>query len=207
VTLLVATAVGATVLAAGWTVQAAALPAPERADLIAAHTASWFARYRFVESAYSIAGAPAVRAQCLQGWFAAGRRGSRPGTVLHFGRQATIIALSGRRLEVLGVPHGERPRLAMVQLLLSGCPRLLATSVAAALNTGHGARIERADVAGHPAIAFSVPLSFGSMLVYVTPRTYRPIALSLESPRFNGHSRIRLTRFTPALKSAFDGRE
>jgi hypothetical protein len=206
VTLLAAAAVGAAVLGVGWTVQAAALPAPERADLIAARTASWLSRYRFVESAFSVGGGPAVHAQCMQGWFSAGRRGLQPGSVLHFGRSAAVVALEGRTLEVLGMAHRERPRLAVVQLELAGCPRLLARTIAAALQSPPGIRIERATVAERPAIAFTVTVKRGRLEVYVTPRTYRPIALSLTAGRFTGRSRIRLTRLTPALLAAFNGR-
>jgi hypothetical protein len=206
VTLLVAAAVAVSVLASGWAAQVAALPTPERADLIAAHAASWLSRYRFVESAFSVGGAPASHAQCLEGWFPAGRRGTEHGMLLHFGRDATVVALEGHRLEELGVPGGERPQLAVVQLELAGCPRLLARRIAAALNSRPGVRIERASVADRPAIAIRVPVKRGRMVVWVTPRTYRPIALSLTLSRFTGHSRIHLTRLTPALLAAFDGR-
>jgi len=187
-------------------VQAAALPAPERADLIAARAASWLSRYRFVESAFAVGGSPAVRAQCMQGWFSAGRRAAQSGTVLHFGRHATVVALEGNTVEVLGVAQGERPRLAVVQLELAGCPRLLARAIATALQSPPRIRIERATVADRAAIAFDVPLKHGRMEIYVTPRAYRPIALSLTAGRFTGRSRIRLTRLTPALLTAFDGR-
>ena len=204
-TLLTAAAVAAAVLGVGWTLQAAALPAPERADLVVARAAAWVSRYRFVESAFAIRGGPASRAQCLQGWFSTGGRRSQRGAKLHFGRHATVLALEGRTLEVLGVANGERLRLAVVQLELAGCPRLLSHTIATALQSS-GVRIERATVGDRPAIAFGVALRRGRLEVYVTPRTYRPIALSLTEGRFSGHSRIRLTHLTPALLTAFDGR-
>jgi hypothetical protein len=206
VTLFAAAAVGAAVLGVGWTVQAAALPAPERAELVVARTALWLSRYRFVESAFAVGGNPAVHAQCLDGWFRAARSGSERGTELRFGKSARIVALEGRPLEVLGMARRERPRLAVVQLELAGCPRLLTHAVSADLQSPHGVRLERATVADRPAIGFDVPLKRGGMEVYVTPRTYRPIALSLTAGRFAGRSRIRLTHLTPALLTAFDGR-
>ncbi|HWX09016.1 MAG TPA: hypothetical protein VNY33_03470, partial [Gaiellaceae bacterium] len=81
VTLLVAAAIGAAVFGVSWTVQAAALPAPERADLIAAHADSWLARYRFVESSFAVNGAPAIHGGCLQGWFPLSQGRSDTGTV------------------------------------------------------------------------------------------------------------------------------
>jgi hypothetical protein len=204
VTLFAAAAVGAAVLGVGWTVQAAALPAPERAELIVARTALWLSRYRFVESAFAVGGSPAVRAQCLDGWFRAARSGSARGTTLHFGRTATIVSLQGRTLEVLGMARRERSRLAAVQLELAGCPALLASAISTDLQSPHSVRLERATVADRPAIGFDVPLKHGGMEVYVTPRTYRPIALSLTAGRFAGRSHIRLTHLTPALLTAFD---
>ena len=91
------------VLGVGWTVQAAALPPPERAELVVARAALWLSRYRFVVSAFAVGGSPAIHAQCLEGWFSTGRSGSGRGTALHFGRSATIVSLQGRTLEVLGV--------------------------------------------------------------------------------------------------------
>ncbi|HVA30793.1 MAG TPA: hypothetical protein VMU58_05955 [Gaiellaceae bacterium] len=205
-TLLVAAAVGAAVLGAGWAVQAAALPAPERADLVAAHAASWLSRYRFVVSAFAVGGEPAVHAQCLQGWFSPDGRAKRPGMVLHFGRHAAVVALAGRPLDVLAVPGGEHARLAAVQLALAGCPHLVSREIVAALDSQRGIRSERATVADHPAIALDVPVEHGRMQVYVTPRTYRPIAISLDLSRFSGRGRIRLTPLTPALLTAFDNR-
>jgi len=206
VTLLAAAAIGAAVLGVGWTVQAAALPAPERAELVVARAALWLSRYRFVESAFAVGGSPAVRAQCLDGWISSSRAGSGRGTALHFGRSATIVSLQGRPLEVLGMARRERSRLAAVQLELAGCPRLLASAISTDLQSPHGIRLERDTVADRPAIGFDVPLNSGSMEVYVTPRTYRPIALSLTAGRLAGRSRIRLTHLTPALLTAFDDR-
>jgi hypothetical protein len=206
VTLLAAAAMGAAVLGVGWTVQAAALPAPERAELVVARAALWLSRYRFVESAFAIGGSPAIRAQCLEGWFSTGHSGSGRGTALHFGRSATIVSLQGRTLEVLGMARRERSRLAAVQLELAGCPALLASAISTDLQSPHSVRLERATVADRPAIGFDVPLGRGSMEVYVTPRTYRPIGLSLTAGGFVGRSRIRLTHLTPALMTAFDDR-
>jgi hypothetical protein len=206
VTLLVAAAVGAAVLGAGWTVQAAVLPAPDRADLIVARAAKWLSGYRFVESVFAVGGHRAVRARCLQTWVPAKRGGSRRGTVLHFGRTGTIVAPEGGALQVLGVAHGEPWPLAAAQLELAGCPRLLSHVIEAYTQSLPDIRVKRITVADRPAIGFGLPLESGRMEIYVTPRTYRPIALSLTAGRHSGHSLIRLTQLTPALLRAFVGR-
>lgn len=192
-------------LGVSWTVQAAALPAPERGDLIAARAASWLSRYRLVESAFAIDGAPAIHAGCLQGWFPASLGQSDPGTVLHFGRRhATIAALAGHKLSVTGVRHRERPRTALALLELAGCARVLGHDIAALLQTQAKVHIERATVTDQPAIGIRVPVKHGRMVVYVTPRTYRPIAVSLTDANVTGRSRIRLTRLTPTLLHPFE---
>jgi hypothetical protein len=206
VTLLVAAAVGAAVLGAGWTVQAAALPAPDRADLIVARAAAWLSGYRFVESVFAVGGHRAVRGRCLQSWIPAGRAGAQPGTVLHFGRTGTIVAPDGGTVQVLGVVHGEPSSLVAAQLELAGCPRRLGHLIEAYTQSLPDVRIKRITVADRPAIGFGLPLERGRMEIYVTPRTYRPIALSLTAGRYTGHSLLRLTQLTPALLRTFGSR-
>jgi hypothetical protein len=207
VTLLVAAAVGAAVLGTGWTVQAASLPAPERGELVVARASTWLSRYRLVDSEFAVDGRPAVRAQCLEGWFPPGRTaGARRGTILHFGRHGTIVALEGRKLAVLGVARPEAPRLALAQLELGGCSRLLSHAIETDLQSLRRVRIERATVDDRPAVRFVVPLKLGRILVYVTPRTYRPIALSITLGTLHGRSLLRLTRATPALLTRFAAR-
>jgi hypothetical protein len=206
VTLLVAAAVGAVVLGAGWAVQAAVLPAPDRADLIVARAALWLSRYRFVESVFAVGGRRAVRAQCLERWIPAKHGSARRGAVLHFGRTGTIVAPEGGARQVLGVARGEPPQLAVAQLELSGCARPLSQMIEAYTQSLPDIRIRRVTVADRPAIGFGLPLERGRMEIYVTPRTYRPIALSLAAGRYSGHSLIRLMQVTPLLLRRFGGR-
>jgi hypothetical protein len=208
VTLLVATAVGAAVLGASWTVQAAALPAPDRADLIVARAGAWLSGYRFVESVFAVGGHRAVRARCLQTWVPATGGGVQSGTVLHFGRTGTIVVPKAGLLEVLGVAHGETSSLAVAQLELAGCPSRLGHMIEAYGQSLPDVDIKRVTVADRPAIGFGLPLDGGGrMEIYVTPRAYRPIALSLTAGRrYSGRSLIRLTQLTPALLRTFGGR-
>jgi hypothetical protein len=206
VTLLVAATVGAAVLGAGWTVQAAALPAPDRADLIVARAAGWLSGYRYVESVFAVGGRRAVRAQCLQTWVPANGGGLQRGTVLHFGRTGTIVVPDGGVLQIRGVAHGEPSPLAVAQLQLAGCPSRLGHMIEAFTQSLPDVHIKRVTVADRPAIGFTLPLGSSRMEIYVTPRTYRPIALSLTTGRYTGHSLIRLTQLTPALQRTFGNR-
>jgi hypothetical protein len=204
VTLLVAAAVGAAALGTGWTVQAASLPAPERGALVVARASTWLSRYRLVDSEFAVGGRPPVHAQCLEGWFPPGRTaGARRGTMLHFGRHGTVAALEGRKLAVLGMARPEAPQLALAQLELGGCSRLLSHAIETDLQSLRRIRVERATVADRPALRFVVPLKLGRIVMYVTPRTYRPIALSLTLGALHGRSLLRLTRATPALLATF----
>ena len=200
-TLLVAAAVGAAVLAAGFAVQAAALPAPHRGALVLARAASWLNRYRFVESAFTVEGHRTVRGRCLEGWFPAGGTELRRGTVLHFGRTGTIASLDGRPLQIAGI--APNARLAVLRLELAGCPRLLGPAIASFAQSLPDVRVERVTVAGRPAIGFALPLQHGRLEVYVTPLTNKPIALHLTNRFLDGRSLIRLAPLTPALRAAF----
>jgi hypothetical protein len=206
VTVLVAAAVGAAVLGAGWTVQAAALPAPDRADLIAARAAAWLSGYRFVESVFAVGGRRAVRARCLESWVPATGGGLQRGTVLHFGRTGTIVLPEQGVLQVLGIAHREPSALTVAQLELAGCPRRLSHMLEVYTQSIPDLHIKRVTVADRPAIGFALPLGSGRMEIYVTPRTYRPIALALTAGPYTGHSLIRLTQLTPALLRTFGAR-
>jgi hypothetical protein len=201
VTALVASAVVAIVLGVGWLVQSASLPAPARADVIAADAATWLSRYRLVESTLKIGSDPSSHETCLAGWFPAPGDGLAPGLVLRFGR-SRIVEVRGRTTQVPAAGALARPRVTVLRVALAGCPRFLARRIAGRIDSGAKLRIERATVAGRPALA--LPISFRGLRlrIYLTPLTYRPIAVSANADGLVGESRIHLTTLTPSLLQA-----
>jgi hypothetical protein len=198
VTLLLAVAVGAAVLGAGWLAQSAVLPAPARADMIAAAASTWLSRYRLVVSRFRIGSSGPVQATCLQGWFAEPDGTLAPGTLLRFGR-TSILASDGRTTQVPRAPRAARSRLLVVRLALAGCPRFLARRVVALIQSGPRPPIERTVLSGRPVIALRIGTRGLRLRLYLQPLTYRPIAVSASDGGLMGVSEIRLTRLTPTL--------
>lgn len=201
VTLLVALAVGAAVLGTGWAVQSAALPAAARADVIAAAASTWFSRYRLVVSRFRIGSSRPVRATCLRGWFPAPDGKLAPGTLLRFGR-TSILASDGRVTRAPRARRTPRSRLAAVRLALAGCPRFFARRIAALIQSGPRLVVERTVLTGRPVLALRIPSHRLRLRLYLTPLTYRPVAVSARAGRLAGVSRIQLTRLTPTLLRA-----
>ena len=201
VTVLVAGAVAAIVLGLGWLVQSAFLPAPARADVIAADASTWLSRYRLTESTLKIGNYPSSHATCVEGWFPAPGGGIAPGTVLRFDR-SRIVEIRGRTTQVPAAGALTRPRVTVLRVALAGCPRILARRIAGRIDSGAKLRIERASVADRPALALPISLHGLQLRVYLTPLTHRPIAVSADADGLVGESRIRLTTLTPSLLRA-----
>ena len=162
-----------------------------------ARAVSWLLRYRLVDSRFRIGDGPPVRGECLQAWIPAPHHaGENRGTVLALDTGRTLV-VSPESVRLLGPGPPEPKTLPLVQLDLGGCPRMLAPRLAAILQTKH-IHVERAFAAGHPALAIQVQTKRTRLIVYVTPRTFKPFAVALDSRRYRAHSRIRLTRLTPA---------
>jgi hypothetical protein len=199
VTLAVACTVAAAIGGVAWEVQAAALPTSTRAERVAAQAVSWFLRYRLVESRFRIGGGGPVRSSCLQGALPAHAATADRGTVLELSTGRTIVD-TRHALYVLGAPAGEPTALALFQLELAGCSRIVGAQLASLLQRGGRIRAEHSFVAGYPALALRMSRGNTRLTVYVTPRTFKPFALDVRSAHFSGSARIRLTVLTSAEK-------
>jgi hypothetical protein len=197
VTVAVACLVACGAAVTGWGLQAAVLPPPTKAARVTARAVSWLLRYRLVDSRFRIGDGPPVRGECLQAWIPAPHHaGEDRGTVLALDTGRTLV-VSPEGVRLLGPRRPEPKTLPLVQLDLGGCPRMLAPRLAAILQTKH-IHVERAFAAGYPALAIRVQTKRTRLVVYVTPRTFKPFAVAVDSRRYRAHSRIRLTRLTPA---------
>jgi hypothetical protein len=197
VTLVVAATIGGGVLAAGWSLQAATLPTPERADFVAARAAGWFLQFRLVESTFRVGAGPLIHGSCLQGWFQT-RWGVQRGTVLRLDNGTSIIALRPHHVEVVGATHPLSARRVLVELELAGCPRIVGPRIAQHLQSAQRVHTELAYAARRPTIALRVPTELTRIVVYLAPKTLRPVAVSVRSGLLTGSGRIRLTPLTPA---------
>lgn len=204
--MLVACAVGLATFAGGWAVQAASLPPPEKGDRIAARAVAWLLRYPLVESSFRIDRGPLLHGRCLEGWFpGAGGHTSR-GTLLQLDDGLSLVAVPPHYLEIDGLPNGEPYGLPLAQLELAGCSRVLAPLLGQLLQSGRNVRVEPAFAAGRATLAVSIPTAGTRIVLYLAPKTDRPLAVSVTSGRYTGRGRIRLTRLTPGLPHLTDRR-
>jgi hypothetical protein len=206
VTLLVACAVGLATFVGGWAVQAASLPPPEKGDRVAARAVAWLLRYRLVESSFRIGRGPVLHGRCLEGWFpSAGGRVDR-GTLLRLDDGVSLVAVAPHDLEIDGAPDGEPHGLPLAQLELAGCSRVLAPLLGGLVQSGRSVRVAPAFAAGRAALAVRIPTARTRIVLYLAPKTDRPIAVAVSGERYAGRGRIRLTRLTPGLLHLIEGR-
>ena len=204
---VVALAISGAVLGAGWVVQAGVLPRSPRASHVAADAASWLLRHRVVEASLRVDG-HRESSLCLH------RR--RDGT---FARGALVLLGDGTRIADNGGQirrvgfHGSRRGYLPLLLELAGCPSVLGARAATAAVDG-GIAIARAFAAGRSALALKLPtqrdrlgprnrLVADRVTLYVTPRTYRPLAVSASLGTEQGFARVRLVWATPSLMARF----
>jgi hypothetical protein len=194
-TLIVAASICGATLAAAWGLQAAMLPPPEHADLVAAHAVEWLLSYRLVDSTFRIGDETPLHGECLQGWFTAQHGRIVRGTVLRLSNGSSLIAVRPHHLQLTGAARGESVRRSIVQLELAGCSRILGPRIAEAAQDGP----LRIDRSGGAALGLRIRTTLTRMTLYVDASTYRPVAVRASSGPVSGYGRIRLTRLTPAL--------
>ncbi|HKT44752.1 MAG TPA: hypothetical protein VJQ85_08115 [Gaiellaceae bacterium] len=170
VTAVVALAVGGGALAAGWSVEASALPSPPSADRMAVDALVVLEHRRFVASTLRIDGGPALRATCVRGWF------PKHGTLLSVSDGASLFFRAVRPKET---------SLERAELVLAGCPRVLSPAIAELLQSGVRTHETRTWF-GRPATA----LRIASITLYVTPKHSVPLGVAIHRPWFSGVSRL-----------------
>ena len=195
VPLLGALLIGGAVTASAWSLEAAALPAPEPGDLAALTATAHLEHYRYVESSVRADGAGVVRARCMTGWF------PRRGELLRLGPRTTIADLGGHRLDVNG-RLGTDP---VAYLLLAGCPRVLARTVDRLLQGGATTTSARTWFT-RPAVAVRIPDGTAVLTLYLTARRDVLLGIGVAGPRVDGLSRIEPLPLTPARLALVEGR-
>src|SRR5579859_4329501 len=190
----VALAGAAAVTAGGWSLQAAALPPPARADRVAADASAWLHDYRLVIDVFHVHH-HRFKGACLRGWFP-GRGRKTQASLLSLGA-GPIVRVSSRWNASLKT--GDRKRRLPVGLLaLVGCSGKLSRVLAAAAQSGGDLGVERSYAANQPAIALTATRAHDERLtLYVSPRTHRPIVAIVERDGHAATARLYLNRVRP----------
>jgi hypothetical protein len=197
-TLLPAAVVVALVGGVAYGLQAATLPRPTRGDLLAADASRWLTHYRRSSGFERLDGRRTLHGVCIQGW--SPPYGTGPlehGAALGLSNGERVFSVDSH-LGVLG-PHRlwQSRFVPLVQLELAGCPRVLAMRIGAVLAAHRPVRVWRASVLGRPAIVLRLHTRLSEILLYVAPRTRKPIAVRVNAPGVAGFGSFRLERSFP----------
>jgi hypothetical protein len=202
VSVVVAFAGAAGVIASGWALQAAALPSPKPAAQLAADASVWFHEYRLGIDVFHFQHRR-IKGACVTTW---GRRQNNRKvrtSVLAFS-SGPILRVSGKRhVSVLVARRGRRfpPALLAAD---AGCSRLLSGALTTAAQNGGHITTERSYAANRPAIALEVQLGREERLtVFVSPRTERPLVAFVDLDRRKITARIYLQRVTRRALAQF----
>jgi hypothetical protein len=177
--------VAAAILAGGWSLEAAGLPAAARGNVDAVKAAEWLTRFRLTSSSLNVHGRP-IRGRCYHGWFHApgGRR--EHGSLLSLSDGASVRDLVQHAL----VTTGSLTLRPLAALELAGCTEVLGPRVAsfAVANT---VRMGHAFLGGHSVLT----LRLRRLTLLVASGSDRPLGVVLAGIR----STIHLTRMSPRL--------
>jgi hypothetical protein len=188
------------IASAGVAVQLA-LPAPTAAELVRVGAAGWFARERLVEATIWTGGARPVRTQCVSGSLRVrGGRRLPAADVLAMGRGGAVIDIQGL-VHLIGRVRWRTPRWGLTEMRLAGCPGIDGALLATAVRNG-SAHVERTVLAGAPTLSVRFPARLARLTIYVRAGTFKPIAISITTPKSSAHSRISLAPLTRAHERA-----
>lgn len=183
--------------AAGFGAQALGLPRPPRGDRVGATAVGWLLRYRLVAGSERVNDAAAARVVCFQGWLPSAVGAGR-GTVLALGARRLVLTRRGLRAYGYAAPA---PAVALLQLEAAGCGRVLATRLAAWIQSGRPLRARSVLFEGRPALRLALATRGGRLNLFVTRRLGIPFAVdaTLRGGRLHGAGVFRLTRVRPSV--------
>lgn len=189
VTVGVAAAVVAAVLGTGFIVQRATLSSASPATLAALRAATWFERYRLVDSTITLDGR-VMHGRCLQDWVAvAGQR--RRGSILQLDDGYVLLAVPPHTLSSTGGSPRTQAVSPLVLMELAGCPRVLARRMQTL------AQQQRGLAYAHGLLAFT--LKGTRVTLTLEGGTGRPLAIAMNASMVRGESRLRFTPVTTRL--------
>jgi hypothetical protein len=200
----------AVVVSAGWAFQTVALPAPARADRVAADAEAWLNYYRLSVDVFHADG-DRVEGACLHGWYPRrherGRHGRRHrrvgrGSLLVLAHGSAFLA-SGKKQRIrLLFGHGRADLPAFLAVAI-GCTGSLANALTRAAQANMHLRIERAYAANQPALALKLHPHDERLTMYLSPRKYRPLVVLGAVGGRTAAVRLYLTSVTPSRAANF----
>jgi hypothetical protein len=195
VSVAVAFAGAAGVIASGWALQAAALPPPRPAARIAADASAWFHEYGLTVDVFHF-DHRRVKGACVRDSIKSRNGREIQASLLSFAA-GPILRLSGKRR--VSVVAARRLRRFPPGLLAAdaGCSGELARTLATAAQSGGHLTTERSYAANRPAVALELQRGREERLtLYVSPRTDRPLVAFVDLDRRTITARIYLQRGT-----------
>jgi len=191
----IALAGAAGVVASSWALQAAALPPPKPAARVAADASVWLHDYRLAVDVFHF-DHRRVKGACIRGWFPRRHEAKARASLLSFEAGPVLRVSPKRSVPVTSPRRGRRfppPKLAAD----AGCSRLLASVLGAAAQSGGNLSEERAFAANRPAVALEMRRGRHERLtLFVSPRTDHPLVSFVAIGRRTITSRIYLQRAT-----------
>ena len=192
-----------TVAAGGWSLEAIVLPAPARADRMAADVSAWLRDYRYSIDVFHVHG-QRLRGTCLRGWYPQPRvRHLVPGSLLALRGGPVVVDTGGRRY-LHFVSGRQRRDLPVFLAVAAGCTSSLSRLLYAAVEGNAHLGVERSYAAGQAAFALRVSRVHDERLtIYVSPRGYRPLVVVAAVGGRVATARIYLARATPRVRSRY----
>lgn len=189
------------VTASGWALQAAALPPPKPAALVAADASTWLHDYRLAVDVFHV-DHRRIEGACLRGWF------HRPGGPKVRGSLLSLKPVPAPHASSRGVTVAKvrSDRLLLARLgVVVGCTGKLEGALAAAAQNGVHLTAERAYAANRPAIALEWSRGRDkNVTLFVSPETDQPLVAISEIAGRSVTARLYLARARPRLLTRFD---
>ena len=170
----IALAGAAGVAAAGWALQAAALPPPKPAARVSADASTWLHEYRLAVDVFHFEHRR-FKGACVRGWFAGPKGEQVRGSLISL-ENGPILRVSGRQHVSIVAPRRLSRFPPGLLAADAGCTGLLARALGAAAQGGGRLSTERSYAANRSAVALKLERGREERLtLYVSPRTDRPL--------------------------------
>lgn len=188
--------------AAGWSLQTATLPPPDRASRVAADVSTWLREYHYSIDIFH-SHDRRLRGSCLSGWFPRSQGAMlRPGVMLALGGR-TVVLDTGRKY-LRFVVGRQRPDFPASLAIAAGCTTSLGNALYAATRASGDLSVERAYAANQPALALHLPpVRDERLTIYVSPRKYRPLVAIAAAEGRTATARLYLVRATLPLRKRY----